>query len=71
MTIKIGAAEITVPKFISSELVKKNHRKLFDNFLRNILAAQGQRIRNTLKAEYENDKKQRDMFERLLKGMGI
>jgi hypothetical protein len=71
MTIKIGTVEITVPEFITIELSKKENRKLFDGFLRNVLAAQGQRIRNTSKAEYEKDKKKQDVFERLLKGMGL
>ena len=71
MTIKIDTTEITVPEFISSELTKKKNRKLFDNFLYNVLTTQGQRIRNVLKAEYEEDKKQQDMFERIfLKGRG-
>jgi hypothetical protein len=71
MTIKIGTTEIPVPEFISGELSKKKNRKLFDAFLRNTLAAQGQRIRSVLKTEYEKDKNQRDMFERMLKGMGL
>jgi hypothetical protein len=71
MTIKIDCTEITVPEFISSELSKKKNRKLFDNFIRIILTAQGQRIRKALTAEYDKDKKQQDMFERLLKGIGI
>jgi hypothetical protein len=71
MTIKIDCTEITVPEFITSELTKKRNRKLFDNFIHTILTTQGQRIRKALVAEHEKDKKQRDMFERLLKGMGI
>jgi hypothetical protein len=69
MTIKIDTSEITVPEFISNELNKKKNRKLFDGFIRSILFAQGQRIRSVLKTEYEKDKKQQDMFERLLKGL--
>jgi hypothetical protein len=69
--IKIDTTEIIVPEFISSELAKKKNRKHFDNFLRIILAAQGQRIRNALKAEYEKDKKQQDMFEQFLKRIGL
>jgi hypothetical protein len=69
MTIKIDTTEITVPEFISTELTKKKNRKLFDGFLCNVLTAQGQKIRNALKKEYEKDKKQREIFERLfLKG---
>jgi hypothetical protein len=62
MTIKIGDAEIIVPQFITVELNKKKNRKLFDNFLRDVLTAQGQRIRSVLKVE-------KDMFQELLKGM--
>jgi hypothetical protein len=71
MTIKIDNTEITVPEFIAVELSKKKNRKLFDNFIRDILAAQGQKIRKILKAEYDKDKNQRDMFEQMLKGMGL
>jgi hypothetical protein len=71
MTIKIGAAEITVPEFISTELTKKKNRKLFDGFLRNVLAAQGQRIRSALKVDHEKDKEQWGVFDKLLKGMGL
>jgi hypothetical protein len=70
MTIKIDCTEITVPEFITSELIKERNRKLFDNFIRTILTAQGQRIRKALTAEYGKDKKVQGMFERLLKGMG-
>jgi hypothetical protein len=71
MTIKINDTEIPVPEFITSELSKKRNRKLFDNFIRNVLTAQGQRIRQTLKAEYDKDKNRQDIFEKMLKGMGI
>jgi hypothetical protein len=71
MTIKIGTTEITVPEFISSELTKKKNRKLFDGFLRNVLTAQGQRIRSALKVDHEKDKEQRGVFDKLLKGMGL
>jgi hypothetical protein len=71
MIIKIDNYKITVPEFISNELSKKKNRKLFDGFIQSILTAQGQRIRSVLKTEYEKDKNQQDMFERLLKGMGL
>jgi hypothetical protein len=71
MTIKINDTEIPVPEFITCELSKKRNRKLFDSFIRNILTAQGQRIRNILKAEYDKDKNRQDTFEKMLKGMGI
>jgi uncharacterized protein YaaW (UPF0174 family) len=63
MTIKIGDTKIIVPQFIAFELNKKTNRKLFDNFLCDVLTAQGQRIRSTLKIE-------QNLFEKLLKGMG-
>jgi hypothetical protein len=71
MTIKVDDTEIPVPEFITSELSKKRNRKLFDIFIRNVLTAQGQRIRKTLKNRYDNDKNWQDIFEKMIKGMRI
>jgi hypothetical protein len=68
MTIKVGSTEIPVPSFISSELAKKKNRKLFDSFLRNVLAAQGKRIRDTANEEITREKQSWEIFNRLFKG---
>jgi hypothetical protein len=67
MKIKIDATEITIPEFIVSELGHGENQKLFDNFLHTVLEAQKQRIRDTLMAEHDKDKRQWDMFEQLFR----
>ena len=49
MTIRIGNKEIKVPKFIAE--ATDSQQKQFHTFLKNVLCAQTNKIRNRLEAE--------------------
>jgi hypothetical protein len=48
MIIKIDNTEIKVPDFITEALNKKKNKRLFDDFIQNLLTAQAQRIRKSV-----------------------
>jgi hypothetical protein len=75
MKLKIGRTEITIPAFISGRFPE--HRAEFDNFMKQLLSAQADKIRRQCEEATEKERRAgealdkmrggniKDLFERL------